>query len=172
MSTKKKNDKNIKDYETLYTTFFVILFMILFGVIGYYSLGVQNKNILSSIQINKKEEGILFYTSSVITIESEKKNTTLSIENLQDKDVNIQVYFKEDERMKRECGCSYSGFHYSSIRYSMEGAHNLSFQDGNMVVLQDTILSKEKKDINITMWLEGQDNTDAHIHGTFVVKEV
>ena len=81
-------------------------------------------------------------------------------------------YFKEDERMKRECGCSYSGFHYSSIRYSMEGAHNLSFQDGNMVVLQDTILSKEKKDINITMWLEGQDNTDAHIHGTFVVKEV
>ena len=163
MSTKKKNDKNIKDYETLYTTFFVI---------GYYSLGVQNKNILSSIQINKKEEGILFYTSSVITIESEKKNTTLSIENLQDRDVNIQVYFKEDERMKRECGCSYSGFHYSSIRYSMEGTHNLSFQDGNMVVLQDTILSKEKKDINITMWLEGQDNTDAHIHGTFVVKEV
>ena len=73
MSTKKKNDKNIKDYETLYTTFFVILFMILFGVIGYYSLGVQNKNILSSIQINKKEEGILSYTSSVITIESEKK---------------------------------------------------------------------------------------------------
>ena len=172
MSTKKKNDKNIKDYETLYTTFFVILFMILFGVIGYYCLGVQNKNILSSIQINKKEEGILSYTSSVITIESEKKNTTLSIENLQDKDVNIQVYFKEDERMKRECGCSYSGFHYSSIRYSMEGAHNLSFQDGNMVVLQDTILSKEKKNINITMWLEGQDNTDAHIHGTFVVKEV
>ena len=73
MSAKKKNDKSPKDYETIYTAFFVIIFMILFGVIGYYSLSVQNKNVLSSIQINKKEEGILSYTSSVITIESEKK---------------------------------------------------------------------------------------------------
>ena len=148
---------DIKVYERIESLYFGY-----FGVIPF--IPFTKKNIIININSQK-----LIVENK---IESEKKNTTLSIENLQDKDVNIQVYFKEDERMKRECGCSYSGFHYSSIRYSMEGAHNLSFQDGNMVVLQDTLLSKEKKDITITMWLEGQDNSEAHIHGTFVVKEV
>lgn len=189
---KKKQSKNKKnltgleklmEYETLYTIFFVLFFMILFCVIGYYSLRVHNKSIFSPFQ-SHKEENLFSVSSSIVTLTEDSSliddvglnshKYVVLIDNHQNKDVQFQLIFEEDQDVKNTCGCDFSNFQFSMIRYSIDQNTPLVFQDEKMILLEDTISSNETKELVVSMWLADglHDFGPFHIHGHFTVKEV
>lgn len=189
---KKKQIKNQKkitileklmEYETLYTILFVLFFMILFCVIGYYSLRVHNKSIFSPFQ-SHRDDRLFSVSSSIVTLTEESSladniglnyhKYVILIDNHQKKEVKYQLLFEEDNDIKKTCGCSFSDFQYSMIHYSIDQKNSLVFQNDKMVLLEDSILSNEKKELVISMWLseELRNIGKFHIHGHFTVKEV
>jgi len=186
-TTRNKNKftglEKLMEYETLYTILFVLFFMVLFCVIGYYSLRVHNKSIFSPFQ-SHKDESLFSVSSSIVTLTEESSliddvglnyhKYAILIDNHQNKEVKYQLLFEEDNDVKSTCGCSFPSFQYSMIHYSIDQKSPLVFQNEKMVLLEDSILSNEKKELIVSMWLseELRDFGSFHIHGHFTVKEV
>ena len=172
--------RKIKENEFKYTVFLVLIFMMLFILIGYHTLSI-NTNSLIKYNENSVSFQEMFISSEKVTLTSknvmndflglQSYKYNIDIANNTSHEVRYQVLFQKDDELTNRCGCSLSSDDFKNIHYSLDGENVKDFSNDNFVVFEDVISSKSRNSINIQMWL-AESFIDGHIHGEFVIREM
>lgn len=189
----KKNDINknnsteikhtiyrIKEQEGKYMAILVIIFMIVFCLIGYFTLtfnkDIYNKNGNQSVDI------IINSSPNILLTKDNKMEDWLGLKsdvhviefsNIQAKTVKYQLVFNFDETV--DCNCNNETFSKSDVKYSIDGNKVYNFGKEN-VIKNGTLNAGETEVINIRMWIdsfaETKEALKQHVHGYFTINKI
>lgn len=178
----KHTINKIKEQEGKYMTILVVIFMVAFCVIGYFTLSFNrdkyNNDTNQSIDIvvnsspnilltkDNKMEDWLGLKTDVHAIE---------ISNVQEKTVKYQLIFNFDE--VEDCECDNKSFRRTDVKYSLDGDRVYNFEkDKENIIKNGTLKAGETEVINIRMWLdsfaETSEESEQHVHGYFIVNKI
>ena len=146
--------QKIKDNEKKYTIILVTFFFLLFCIIGYYSLRINENIQINYIPSNNNQgttisgKNITLTNDDIMTDDRGLKTQglTFTIENHQDCSVNYQVVIKTDDFIIDECGCRNNLFPLTSIRYSYDGKTINTLSSTSSIIYKGTIKAKERVD--------------------------
>lgn len=175
----------IKENERKYTIILVIFFMVLFGVVGYYTLRVDNTTLGDSLNevvsdnLSSSSQ-IVILTKNNIKTDNEGLNGTdytINITNNSLEIVNYKIKLVSDTRAVTNCNCADRLLPVNMIRYSLNNKNIqiLSLNSNNeMIITTGSIKSGKTKKLKINMWVSDTiDSTvDYHFHGYFKVEKV
>ena len=170
----------IKENEIKYTIIIVILFMMLFFVIGYVSLRLKT---ISFFDYSSNFNGAyVSLSSNVITLDEDDKMSddlgltldgiNLELNNTISEDYNYKIVFVEDEEMKNKCHCSSDLFNIEDIRYSIDGLNVKSFTKDNMLITTGYLGMGKKDKINLKIWLDKNSQSIGHFHGKIYFEKI
>lgn len=181
-STEIKHTINkIKEQEGKYMTILVILFMIIFCVIGYFTLSFNrdkynnDTNQTIGIAVNSSPNILLTKDDKMEDWLGLKSDVhAIEISNTQSKTVKYQLVFNFDE--VDDCDCKNESFNRSDVKYSLDGDRVYNFQNNKENIIKNgTLKAGETEVINIRMWLdsfaETKEEVEQHIHGYFIVNK-
>ena len=176
----RNSDKNIsysiklmKKKERRYTFIFVILFLLLFSIIGYYSFKVDydnfkgNYSFLNNYSLTLTSDDIMSDIDGI-----KKKGITIHYFNDSLEDSNYKIIYKKDVSFTKKCGCSDNTFNISDIRFSIDGISSNSFLNDEMIVTTKFIKANTMDSTNIKMWIDESIMSDSHYHGYFEYEKI
>ena len=171
--------KKIKENEAKYTAVLVFGFMILFCVIGYFTLRVNNNFLTDSVrQIDMTDYG-LSLSSSVVTLSesnvmSEEEGLQsnpyfLTVENRTKSDLNYKILLVEDKDLYESCGCH--SIPLEQIHFSFE-EENPSLLNESRTIGEAFLMSGKKKQYKVKIWVDSSHDSslEEHFHGHFVIE--
>jgi preprotein translocase subunit SecG len=165
----------IKANERRYTIILVIVFIIIFLVIGYSALKSEVKKIYNN-DSNLVIKSPLIKLSSGDVLSDEvglkRENIKLKVSNNTGVDLNYRIVLKEDLDSKKKCGCDSNSFNIKNISYSLDGKTVRMFNNDLNVITTGMLKSYKTDNVNIKIWLNNIDNKDSHFHGKFIVENM
>lgn len=194
----KKNDINknssieikysinkIREQERKYMAVLVVFFMVLFCVVGYFTLSF-NKDNYSNDSVVVDNSKMIDSSPKVLLTGADKKTDDLGlnsevysveINNAQDISSKYQLLFQIDDVDIGECECNNEIFNTNDIRYSLDGENAVSFSNNDILILKEaTLEANEVEIINVRMWIDSHAEVKKdilqHLHGHFVIKEI
>lgn len=167
--------KKIKDNEKKYTIILVCFFFIVFCLIGYFSLRINENDIiyndsipsvsLTDQEVNLSKDNII---SDFDGLNSD--GIDLSIKNHINQTVSYRIMFVKDNENQ------YSGesnISFDNIRFSKDGITVEKFSSLHSMIVKEGKIEKQKqKKINIKMWLDEKTKVteSSHFHGHFIIE--
>ena len=174
--------KKIKENETKYTVILVLVFMVVFCFVGYFTLRVTTTD--SMIQWVKKPEMVSYgisLSSRMVTLTNdnigvEEKDVAtyiLDVDNHSFKDISFQIRLVEDYDIISSCGCMDYRVDPSSIHYEIEEETG-TFTDDPFIVTEKYLMHGYKKRYFVKLWLDSSLNPEeeVHFHGHFAIEEI
>lgn len=180
----KHSINKIKEQEGKYTIILVVFFMILFSIIGYFTLSFNKerifdgKSLKSDSNILESSPKVLLTSKNIMTDELGLSSEvyTIEVNNSNSRQVNYQLIFYQDAVSEDECACNNKTFDISNVKYSIDGdtVHNLDSGYGR-IIKNGTLEANGEEIINIRMWLDSKlssiSKVGYHLHGHFAVQE-
>lgn len=185
ISTSSKNISHsiskIKENECKITAVLVIVFLCLFGVIGYFVSSIDSTKLFnnaSGINITgvSFSSNIFTLSSDSVMSDAEGLKTTphiIRMSNHFDYDYNYLMSLKENELLRNNCD-NCKGIDKSLIRYSVDGVTVKSLENNNMNLDVGFIEESSDKEIAVRLWLSDSAVLDEQsiFNGTFSFSEV
>lgn len=166
--------RKIKENERKYTIILVVFFMILFSIVGYNVLSIDNDVILNDVKVASNNSSYYSLSSNVVTMTSENIMSDKEGLNSLGYVIYLENNTKFDKKYKivletKECMCGNNNLDKSKIKYSI---------DGNIKTLDDdsfyevNLKKGEKTSIIYKMWVSDDvgDSDNLHYHGQFKIK--
>lgn len=165
----------IKANERKYTIYLVIIFMILFILIGYFTLSVN----LDKYNEQLKKESITLKSKTLVLDEDDvlsdqdglnTKNHVITLHNGTKEKVKYKILLQKDETLTSLCDCGDDLIKASDLRLSFVDdivTYN-NFED--MIIDIGEIKANETKNIKIKVWLS--EDTNTHFHGRFILEKI
>jgi preprotein translocase subunit SecG len=184
-----KNSKNnilhsinhVRANEKKVMAILVGVFIILFVVLGYFTLTIDSSNLMSEVKKSANNIIGISVSTSSITLDSDdvmddesglqSKAVTLSINNEYPDSYSYRVFLEEDDYLKKQCECEKT-IDKSSLRYSLDGINVKTF-DEDMLIDIGSVDSLSGKDINVRIWVDKDASLDdeTHFHGTLKIEQ-
>lgn len=171
--TMKRLEKN----EKKYTFYLVIFFMSLFIFIGYQSLKIQNNYTIkenTNLDYSISSLGQVLDLSKTDKIsEDEIDNKTpiyIEVNNNTEKEVKYQIVLVKDIERIKKCGCSNKQIKNNNIFYRIDNKINKLSND--MILYEKTISSQTTINLELTIWVNKNENDENHFHGHIELREV
>lgn len=170
---------HIRANENKVIAILTVIFIVIFGVVGYFTLTVDSSSLLSNISKSADITGVSVSTR-VVTLDSEDVMSdeeglkslpiTVSIHNGLEDLYSYQLSLKYDEFIKKACECEKS-IDKNYIHYSVDGINVKTLND-DMILDVNSVEESTGKDINIRIWVSNEINLDdeTHFHGRFNVE--
>ena len=170
---------HIRANENKVIAILTVVFIIIFGVVGFFTLSVDSTSLLSNIKKSADLMGVSV-SSHVFTLDSEDvmsdedglKSTpvTISIHNGFNDLYSYQLRLSEDEYIKKVCECE-NKIDPKYIHYSIDGINVKTLSD-DMLLDVSSVDEFIGKDINIRIWVSDETTLDdeTHFHGRFNVE--
>ena len=169
--------KRIQQNEKKYTIFFVFVFLVLFIFIGYQSLKIQTDYIIKE---NNKLDYSISSLGQILDLskndkinESEIDNKTpiyIELNNNSDKSIKYQIVLVEDLERVKKCGCQNKKIKLNNISYRIN--NKIYKLTDNMILYEDTISSQKTDYLELTIWVNNNENNENHFHGHIEIREV
>ena len=174
--------QELKDHEKKYTIILVVLFLFVFGFLGYSLLSIDNKEIKTLDKTINYRYSSISSSFQLITLTDKNKLTdreglntnklSIHIENTTDTKYDYKIVLKKDKSTTKSCGCEKNIEDYKYIRYSLDGEKALKL-DKDMVIYKGTLKKDEEKDILINIWLDKSLSiNNYHFHGYFSIEKI
>lgn len=167
--------KKIKDNEKKYTIILVCFFFIVFCLIGYFSLRVNENEIVfnESIQSVSLVDQEVNLSKDNVTSDFDGLNSdgfNLYIKNHVNKTVSYRIMFVKDneKQYNEESNISFNDIRFSKDEITVEKFSSLQ----SMIVKEGTIGKKKQEIINIKMWLDEKTEVteSSYFHGHFIIE--
>lgn len=171
----------IKENEGRYTFLLVLLFMILFCFLGYYTLSFgKEKNVVKvdNEEFLENSPKILLTKEDIMedSLGLDTKVYEIEIRNTETGKVKYQITFSEDLILAGDCECDGKAFKINSIRYSLDGKNVNSLANDDRIVKTGELAANEMEVVSIKMWLASniklKNNDNYHLHGHFNIEKV
>lgn len=174
--------QELKDHEKKYTIILVVLFLFVFGFLGYSLLSIDNKEIKTLDKTINYRYSSISSSFQVIVLTDKNKLTdkdglntnklSIHVENTTDNKYDYKIVLKKDKSTTKSCGCEKNIEDYKYIRYSLDGEKTLKL-DKDMVIYKGTLKKDEEKDILINIWLDKSLSiNNYHFHGYFSIEKI
>lgn len=174
--------QELKDHEKKYTIILVVLFLFVFGFLGYSLLSIDNKEIKTLDKTINYRYSSISSSFQLITLTDKNKLTdkdglntnklSIHVENTTDNKYDYKIVLKKDKSTTKSCGCEKNIEDYKYIRYSLDGEKTLKL-DKDMVIYKGTLNKDEEKDILINIWLDKSLSiNNYHFHGYFSIEKI
>lgn len=175
----------MKNKEFKYTFILVMVFMIIFVVIGYNALKFDNNLLLNDIK-NVKGNANVSSSSQIVSLTSENIMHDseglssyvyqISVKNDTSNFVNYQLNLVKDENISTICNCNTKQFSANQIKYSLNNT-DVNILADNMLIKNIALDKGESEDVLVRVWVDADNvdaiaNNDAHFHGHFVLNEL
>lgn len=163
----------IKENERKYTIILVIMFILLFIVIGYYSLRVTNDTQISNYNkkistVTSNGEVITLTSKNIMTdIEGLKsKRIVYKLENNSGEDIEYKVILNQDKNYTDICNCADRIINNNYIRYTTDDKVIKTLGE-DRVIYEGKLSNKCSKTIKLRVWVDEAIPTDKdyHFHG-------
>jgi hypothetical protein len=176
--------KKIKENEKKYTIMLVIFFMILFCLIGYFTLSFNavyidnyDYDALSNNQdVSSSGTLISLYgndqVEDSIALNDDKYTYTYSFSNNSKEEIKYQIVLEKDSSQIDKCGCSNSLLSYDSINYSINGKDVNTFSNDNLIIDSGVLDGEAKETLNIKLWVNSKGINNEHFHGHITLEKV
>jgi len=168
----------IKANERKYTIILVIFFMILFMLIGYFTLRVDNNNLTDNV--SSIQSDIVLSSSKKVTLTTSdniKDNYLVKIKNNSSETINYKLILVTDDTAVNSCGCTNRPLAYEYIKYSIN-KENISYiktnSNNEIVITTGSLKSGKLEKLKIDIWIDENIDTDIdyHFHGYFKIERV
>jgi len=174
--------QELKDHEKKYTIILVVLFLFIFGFLGYSLLSIDNKEIKTLDKTINYRYSSISSSFQLIVLTDKNKLTdkdglntnklSIHVENTTDNKYDYKIVLKKDKSTTKSCGCEKNIEDYKYIRYSLDGEKTLKL-DKDMVIYKGTLKKDEEKDILINIWLDKSLSiNNYHFHGYFSIEKI
>ena len=176
--------KKIKKNEGKYTFLLVLFFILLFVVIGYFTLRVQegnnvpntnNSKIASEFRITSSGEVITLTAKDILPDAKGlmKDGYVLNYKNESSENIKYRIRLVRDKDMEKECDCTNRQINYENIKYSLDGINIGTLTDSDMVLTEGVINSDNDATLNVKLWVDKNYNEkDHHFHGHLEIEEI
>ena len=174
--------QKIKSNERKYTIILVVFFMLLFCIIGYFTLSIHTNNIWNNLNVSIKDSFSNSSSGQLVTL-TEKNAISdsdglasdiiaFTIENSSKVKLKYRVMFVQDEINKRLCECK-NNIPYNYIKYSIDGM-NVAALNKDLVITTGVLNGESSRVIETRLWVDNtfSNNEDSHYHGHFVLEEM
>ena len=174
--------QELKEHEKKYTIILVVLFLFVFGFLGYSLLSIDNKEIKTLDKTINYRYSSISSSFQLIVLTDKNKLTdkdglntnklSIHVENTTDNKYDYKIVLKKDKSTTKSCGCEKNIEDYKYIRYSLDGEKTLKL-DKDMVIYKGTLKKDEEKDILINIWLDKSLSiNNYHFHGYFSIEKI
>lgn len=185
ISTSSKNISHsiskIKANECKITVILVIIFLCMFGVIGYFVSSIDstklfnNANGINFVGVSFSSNVFTLSSDSIMSDEEGLKSNPhiIKMSNHFSYDYNYLVSLKENDLLKNVCDDCKS-IDKNLIRYSIDGITVKSLENDNLDLGIGSIEEKTDKEIAIRLWLSDGANLDEKsiFNGMFNFSEI
>ena len=175
--------KKIKEHELRYTIILVVFFMILFGIIGYFTLRIDTNSIGPNININSKAylgfdtsiQGDIIYLdkNNIMTdIEGLKSQEYLvEVKNTTSTSFNYNLFLTPYEEQIKKCGCRDHIIDSKYIKYTIDGK-TIKTLGEDLQLEKGLIQERSIKRVKIRIWIDDSinKNSNYHYHGYIKMK--
>ncbi len=164
----------IKTNERRYTLCLVIIFLVLFMFIGYFTLKFNVKEYDEYLK-----KGVLSLYSKMVVLDEdnilndqagiESESYYINVYNGIEETVKYRIKLVKDETLTSNCGCE-NTIKASDIKFSFNG-DVVTFDNLDEMVIDSGKLYKfENSRIEVKVWLSEEATT--HFHGRFIVERM
>lgn len=173
----------IKEHERRYTILLVIVFMFLFGFIGYHFFSVSNTVLMDNVTLAQTAIPDLSGYGQMVTLTKDdvmnneeglqSDSYIVTVQNHTTQDISYHILLVRDDFTASSCGCQDHTLPYHFIKYAVnfEGVHSLS---DDSISVYDGIIGKNcSENIEVKMWVDSSFlfDRDYHFHGHFVIEK-
>ena len=172
----------IKENEKKYMTILVIIFMIIFCLISYFTFRVNNNKLSNISEVNDLTltANNFLLTNNYIKSDSlglKSSGNTITITNNTNEVLNYKLKLVRDVQNINKDNCSNREVPLEYIRYSIDGVNVSTIvpkKDGEIIIMTGSLKSNESKNLNIKLWLAENMPKDKnyHFHGYFTVEKL
>lgn len=172
----------IKENEKKYMTILVIIFMIIFCLISYFTFRVNNKKLSNISEVNSLTltANNFLLTNNDIKSDSlglKSSGNTITITNNTNELINYKLKLVRDIQNINKDNCSDREVPLEYIRYSIDGVNVSTIvpkKNGEIVIITGCLKGHKTKKLNIKLWLAEDITRDKnyHFHGYFTVEKL
>ena len=172
----------IKENEKKYMTILVIIFMIIFCLISYFTFRVNNKKLSNISEVNSLTltANNFLLTNNDIKSDSlglKSSGNTITITNNTNELINYKLKLVRDIQNINKDNCSDREVPLEYIRYSIDGVNVSTIvpkKNGEIVIITGCLKCHKTKKLNIKLWLAEDMTRDKnyHFHGYFTVEKL
>ena len=181
-----KSIKKIKAHEKKYTFILVLFFILLFIIIGYFTLRIQTritngktKEVVETHDLNYRivsdGEVITLTDNDVLSDENglNKDGYLFSYKNKSRDKIKYRIRLVKDNNMIKDCDCAGKTIDFQNLKYSIDGNKIEKFQNSDMVVAEGVLNNNTYNTINLKLWVdENFDKSNYHFHGHLEMEEL